>query len=163
MDIKELTASVLKAERPDLVEAITAEATTLNAADATAKVAQAAETERERIRSVEAQCLPGHEALIDELKFDGKTTGEQAAVKVLALEKAKGSAELDRLRKDAADAADVSNADGGDGAKPDDEGPKTFAEAVASIISQGKTRANATREAVSQYPELHRAMLSRVA
>jgi hypothetical protein len=47
-----------------------------------------ATAERERIQSVEAQSIPGHEKLIQELKFDGKTTGEQAAVKILQSEKA---------------------------------------------------------------------------
>lgn len=42
-----------------------------------------ADAERKRIQDVEAQLLPGHEALIAELKFDGTTTGEQAAVRVL--------------------------------------------------------------------------------
>ncbi len=48
-----------------------------------------AKAERERIQAVEAQFLPGHEDLIAKLAFDGKTTGEQAAVAVLAAEKKK--------------------------------------------------------------------------
>lgn len=43
--------------------------------------------ERTRIQAVEAQTLPGHEKLIAQLKFDGKTTGPEAAVQVLAAEK----------------------------------------------------------------------------
>jgi|DewCreStandDraft_2_1066082.scaffolds.fasta_scaffold00504_28 hypothetical protein len=57
--------------------------------------------ERERIKSVEAQAVPGHEALIAELKFDGKTTGPEAAVKVLAAEKEKRAKTLADLRADA--------------------------------------------------------------
>ena len=37
--------------------------------------AEGATAERERIKAVEAQAMPGHEALIAEMKFDGKTTG----------------------------------------------------------------------------------------
>ena len=48
-----------------------------------------AEAERNRIASVEAQCLTGHEVLIAQLKADGKTTGEQAAIAVLIAEKEK--------------------------------------------------------------------------
>lgn len=48
---------------------------------------EGARTERERIRNVEAQFIPGHEKLINTLKFDGMTTGEQAAVKILQAEK----------------------------------------------------------------------------
>jgi hypothetical protein len=36
---------------------------------------------------VEAQTLAGHEALIETLKYDGKTTGAEAAIQVLAAEK----------------------------------------------------------------------------
>lgn len=44
-------------------------------------------SERERIKSVEDQLIPGHEALIISLKYDGKTTGPEAAVLVLKKEK----------------------------------------------------------------------------
>lgn len=64
---------------------------------------EGASAERERIKAVEAQGenLPGHEALISEMKFDGKTTGPEAAVKVLAAEKTK---KADRVRSIRADA-----------------------------------------------------------
>lgn len=64
----------LKAEHPELVQAI---------------AAAAASAERARIADVEAQALPGHEALIAHLKADGQTTGPQAAAAVLAAERAK--------------------------------------------------------------------------
>ena len=38
--------------------------------------------ERDRIVGVRAQVLPGHEALVEKLAFDGKTTPEQAAMAV---------------------------------------------------------------------------------
>lgn len=47
----------------------------------------AATAERERIQAVEGQALAGHGDLIQTLKFDGKTTGAEAAVAVLAAEK----------------------------------------------------------------------------
>lgn len=43
--------------------------------------------ERQRISDVRAQCLPGHQALIEQLAFDGKTTGPEAAMAVLAAER----------------------------------------------------------------------------
>ena len=49
--------------------------------------AQGAQAERERIQAVEAQTMPGHEALIAALKWDGQTSGAQAAVQVLAAER----------------------------------------------------------------------------
>lgn len=50
-------------------------------------IATGATAERERIQAVEAQALPGHAALISTLKFDGKTTGPEAAVAVLGAER----------------------------------------------------------------------------
>lgn len=49
--------------------------------------AEGATAERERIKAVEATCLAGHEALILSLKFDGKTSGAEAAVAILSAEK----------------------------------------------------------------------------
>lgn len=46
-----------------------------------------AHKERDRIQAVKAQSMPDHEALIETLMFDGRTSGEQAAVQVLAAEK----------------------------------------------------------------------------
>lgn len=60
-----------------------------------------ADAERARIRAVEAQALPGHEALIADMKFDGKTTGPEAAVRILAAEREKGGAMLAQLAADA--------------------------------------------------------------
>lgn len=62
---------------------------------------EAAEQERERIRAVEANALPGHEKLITELKFDGKTTGPEAAQAVLTAEKTKRERVLANLKGDA--------------------------------------------------------------
>lgn len=62
--------------------------------------------ECERIKSVEEQSIAGHEALIAELKFDGKTTGAEAAVKVLAAEKLSRTDGLAALKNDAPKAID---------------------------------------------------------
>jgi signal peptide peptidase SppA len=61
----------LKAEHPELFKAVHDEAF---AAGSTA--------ERCRIQAVEAALIPGHEALIAGLKFDGKTSGGDAALAV---------------------------------------------------------------------------------
>jgi capsid assembly protease len=58
-----------------------------NAEAAQALRAQGAEQERERIAAVRAQMLPGHAALIERLAADGKTTGAEAAMAVLAAER----------------------------------------------------------------------------
>lgn len=64
--------------------------------------AAGARAELARIQSVFAQATPGHDALLQKLAFDGKTTGPQAAVQVLAAEnKARGTT-LAALKGDAA-------------------------------------------------------------
>jgi signal peptide peptidase SppA len=62
--------------------------------------AEGATQERERIKAVESNALPGHEQLIAELKFDGKTTGPEAAVKVLQSERDKKGKVLGDLKID---------------------------------------------------------------
>lgn len=58
-----------------------------NAEAASILRAEGADGERARIQAVREQSMPGHEALIEALAFDGKTTGPEAAVKVLAAER----------------------------------------------------------------------------
>lgn len=76
----------LAAEAPDLIVALKAEG---------------AAEERARIQAVEDQLIPGHEALISALKFDGKTSGGDAAARVVAAEKAARTAQATALAGDA--------------------------------------------------------------
>ena len=64
-------------------------------------ISDGAAAERNRIKAVQDQLMPGHEALIETLKFDGKTTGPEAAVQVLAAEKKKLGGIAADLRTDA--------------------------------------------------------------
>ena len=50
--------------------------------------AEGAVSERDRIAAVRAQAMPGHEALIEQLAADGHTSGPEAALAVLAAERA---------------------------------------------------------------------------
>lgn len=70
-----------------------------------------AEAERKRIEAVESQCLSGHEALIAQLKADGKTTGEQAAIAVLNAEKEKRKTRMQILEDSALKLVPPSNTD----------------------------------------------------
>jgi capsid assembly protease len=49
--------------------------------------AEGAAAERDRVQAVRQQAIPGHEALIEQLAADGKTTGPEAAMAVLAAER----------------------------------------------------------------------------
>ena len=79
-----MTPEEIKAQFPEAFDAIQSAGHQAGAA-----------AERGRIQAVRASSLPGHEALIETLAFDGSTTGEQAAVKVLAAERAKLTAMKD--------------------------------------------------------------------
>jgi signal peptide peptidase SppA len=82
----ELSKESIAAEHPEIAQAFRAEG---------------AQAERERIFAVEAQMLPGHKALIDQLKADGTTTGPEAAAQVLAAERSKLAAAKANLDADA--------------------------------------------------------------
>ena len=88
----------LDANHADLVAAIFAEGKT---AGIEAGRGEGAQAERERIQAVFAQSMPGHGALIQKLAFDGKTTGAEAAVQVLAAERAKLGTKAADLAADA--------------------------------------------------------------
>lgn len=102
-----MTLEQLRAEHPDLVAAIAAEATAgMISAEAlqqqlTTAREEGAAGERARIQAVEEQLIPGHEALIGQLKYDGKTTGAEAAQQVLAAEKGARQAALTAIESGA--------------------------------------------------------------
>ena len=62
-----------------------------------------AEQERARIQGIEAQAkgFPGHDELIRTMKFDGETTAEQAAMKILEAERSLKAKAAKDLHKDA--------------------------------------------------------------
>lgn len=110
-----ITVEGLKADHPEIVEAIKAE---VNTDEIRAEgVAEGAENERARILSVKDQLIPGHEDLVNELMFDGKTSGPEAAVKILAAEKKALAAHVEFLADDAPDRVEdepTDNDTGGD-------------------------------------------------
>ena len=88
-----MNKETLMANHPDLYQAILDEGKASAAADQISALAAAREegatAERARIQGVEtaAEGVPGHEKLIAELKFDGKTTAGEAALQILGAEK----------------------------------------------------------------------------
>lgn len=71
-----ITRATLEADHPALFGALRDEFT-----------AAGASAERARIQAVRGQVLAGHEALVETLAFDGRTTGPEAAAAVLAAER----------------------------------------------------------------------------
>jgi len=63
--------------------------------------ADGATAERQRIKGVREALMPGHEALVEQLMWDGKTAPAEAAQKVLAAEKECRQKTLSDLKADA--------------------------------------------------------------
>jgi signal peptide peptidase SppA len=121
------------ADAPDVAKAFIAEGHD-------AGIAAGAQAERERIQAVFAQSMPGHEALIKTLAFDGKTSGAEAAVAVLGAERslrekamADRNAEAPAVVKHAAAPAEAAAAAKGD--------PETEDQAKAKWESDNALRA----------------------
>lgn len=93
----DLSIDDVKTKHPAIAEALRAEGAAKAAETARA---EGATSERARIEAVLAQSMPGHDAMIKALAFDGVTTGPEAAVKVLAAERSQRSNALDALKAD---------------------------------------------------------------
>jgi hypothetical protein len=86
----EITMQLLQEKAPDLLKDIQAQAKK-----------EGAESERARIKGVSEQMLAGHDALVQELMYDGVTSPEQAALKIVAAEKALGKTTMQAIEADA--------------------------------------------------------------
>ena len=133
----------LKTEHPDLVVALTAEIVAGLQPETLADsrpdlveslTAAGAERERARIASVREQAIPGHEALVAQMELDGKSTGADAALAIVAAEK------LARTR--AAESFDAQgNPPVGQPADQDADGKKSMKRAEFDALSDGERRA----------------------
>ncbi len=121
-----------------------------------------AEGERKRIAEVRSQLIPGHEALIEEMINDGKTTGPEAAVRVLAAEKEARVKNLENYNADgtikvpAAAAKDLpENQDDAESAKTQTEaGDKLDAFAREIQKNDKLTYSDALAKAKAAHPKL---------
>jgi len=125
-----MTQEELKSKHPSIYQAIIDEGKALGHADGYAEgfgkgKAEGAQQERARIQDVEAQTLAGHESLIAGLKFDGKTTGAEAAVAILAAERTQRATAFNGILAEAPVVVTHDNAPIGEvvKAKEDDERP----------------------------------------
>lgn len=90
-----------------------------------------AEQERQRIAAVRALAIPGHEALIEEMVSDGKTTAAEAAIKIVQAEKVVRDLAAKKLEADAKAAGDVK---AGDFAPPPGEKKVTSATEAGNLL-----------------------------
>lgn len=123
-----LTVETVRAQHPEIVTALIEEGRT--AGTEVGRLAGieegrrlGAEAERSRIQAVEAQSMKGHETLIASLKFDGMTTGPEAAVQVISAEKANKARLLNDLETKAPLPVKASITDiiGGDALTPEEK------------------------------------------
>ena len=101
----------LKTKHPELVAQVAAEGKAAGLAEAAAAATEAgieqgraegAAAERQRIAAVLAQAIPGHEALIEEMVSDGKTTGPEAAMRIVSAERTIAADRMKALKADGA-------------------------------------------------------------
>jgi signal peptide peptidase SppA len=106
-----ITREAFERDQPALFAALQQEFTA-------AGVATGAAAERERIQAVRALALPGHEALVEQLAFDGKTMPGEAAIAVTQAQRTALAAQARAHFADAPPAAATSAVDAtGTGAK----------------------------------------------
>ena len=135
-----ITAEMVKAEYPEAYDTIfnigvDAAAETVNQesfdkgkaegiAEGKAEgIKEGAKAEAERIKAVECQALPGHDALIQKLKFDGVTTGDKAAVAILAAERTRNVKGLKALEEEAVKPVEEELEEGDEKKKKEEEKP----------------------------------------
>ncbi|MDE1464796.1 S49 family peptidase [Spartinivicinus poritis] len=71
--------------------------------------------ENQRVKAVFEQAMPGHEALLNTLALDGKTSGPEAAMQILQAERKAARQYLQTSQKEAPKVEDVPTSDGSEG------------------------------------------------
>lgn len=95
-EVKPMDIETLKAEHPELVEAIRNEA-----------MSEGIAQERARIQAIEDIAVAGHEDMVQSAKFDNAITAEQLAVAILKADKARDNKALSARINDAAELAGI--------------------------------------------------------
>jgi len=93
-----ITKEKVSAEYPEIAEAFRAEGRA--GVDVSSAKADGASEERERIKDVFAQSMPGHESIVESMAFDGKSTGGDVAKAIVAAERANRGARVDSMRSE---------------------------------------------------------------
>lgn len=146
-----LTIEQVKKEHPDVAKALAAEGFSAGrdeglAAGRAAGIVEGADQERARIKGVLSKSAAGHEKLVQDLAFDGKTSPDQAASHVLEAINTKNAQRLEDTKADAAEAKVVASTvdpAGNDAAKPAARSPLQIA-ARAREISAEKAKLGIT-------------------
>ncbi len=116
----------LKAEHPDLVEAICKEA-----------IAEGVNRERARIKAIEEIAVAGHAELVAKAKYENGMTAEMLAVAILKAEREANKARLEQHRADAKELEGLGEA-GNTGFDPKAEKKAQEEAAMNAVIEAGK-------------------------
>jgi hypothetical protein len=164
-----MTLAELKAAYPEIVAEIHSTAFASGKSEGitegiTEGERRGATAERERIRAVESQLLPGHEALISELKYDGVTTAADAALKIISAEGALRATKLSALQRDTGTVIKTADTSAADtervkaAATEDKRSPVEKLDAlVADKVKTGASYRDALKEVQAENPDLAKA------
>jgi len=94
-----ITKGYILENHPEVAESLRQDG--INSVDTSNIKAEAKQTERDRIKGVNDQSVAGHEKLITELMFDGKTDAGMAAVQILKADKENRVEKSQQLETDA--------------------------------------------------------------
>ncbi len=119
--------------------------------------AEGAESERQRIAAVRAQSMRGHEALIEQLAADGKTTGPEAAVAVVAAENALKATQAAVRQVDAPPAVPFAPAPEALETEPQGAKPEPTGKEMAELAIELKEKARAEGRTLSATDAVARA------
>jgi ClpP class serine protease len=108
----DITRETIASDYPDIAKAFTDDG---YAAGLSAGKLLGAEAERVRIQAIEALAMPGHEALIAQIKFDGATTAAEAALQIIGAEKTNRTVMAEKLAADTPKPVSHANAAFNDG------------------------------------------------
>lgn len=139
-------AAVASLPTEQIVAALNAELPTV----AAAMRAAGASAERERIQAVRAQLMPGHEKLVEQLAFDGKTTGPEAAVQVVNAERAALEARRKNLSGDTPPPVPSDASATGDPPATEKDKPKGDPQAEAADLAQRIAKVQADARAAGR-------------
>ena len=106
-----MTLEQFKADHSDLYKAIIEKAEAEKGVAVAAAIIEGRNAEHARIAEVRAQIIPGHEALIESLAFDGKSTGADAAKAIVAAEQGQRNVAAKLLEEEANKPAMASTGD----------------------------------------------------
>lgn len=165
------TIESLEKEAPEVYGALIAKGKAEAANETEEKIKAAEEKGRqegrtaeiERIIAVKEQGLPGHEKLIEEMMFDGKTTAGEAAIAINKAEKEKRAGALSNLQGDLKNSAGFAIPPEARDPVKDRQDGEEFMKKVSEYVKENKcSKGDAISAIAKSYPNLHDAYIKSI-